>query len=61
MFSHGLYNRFSLFLYNSGSSLMHGKIVVLMHTTQQYPVWLEGMCMQHVCTLCSYIFARQHT
>ena len=23
MFSHGLYNKFNLFLYNSGSSLMH--------------------------------------
>ena len=51
MFSHGLYNRFNLFLYNSGSSLMHGMILVLMHTTQQYPVWLEGTCM-HAC-LCS--------
>ena len=35
---------------------MHGMILVLMHTTQQYPVWLEGTCM-HVCTLCSYMLA----
>ena len=53
MFSHGLYNRFNLSVYYSGSSLMHGMILVLMHTTQQYRVWLAGTCM-HVCTLCLY-------
>ena len=60
MFSRGLYNRFNLSVYNSGSSLMHGMILVRMHTTQQYPVWLAGVCM-HVCTLCSYNFAKQYT
>ena len=43
MFSRVLYNRFILSVYNSGSSLMHGMILVLMHTTQQYPVWLAGV------------------
>ena len=55
----GLYNRFNLFLYNSGSSLMHGMILVLMHTTQSTLYgWKVRVCMF---VLCVHIFLQGST